>query len=223
RPVSRNLSTVLLEAAQNEPSHGITYEAPDGTELHQSYGELLNEAAAILGGLRARGLTPGDHVLLQIPDNRDLIPAFWGCVLGGVVPVPLGVPPSYHEPGSGVSKVLHAWQMLRKPLIVTGGELAHETEHLKLTMNQLEIRTARIEDLPRAQPNSSWHDSSPSDVALMLLTSGSTGQPKGVLLTHHNVIAYSAGAAQMNRFTRNERSLNWFPLDHVGAIVMCHI
>src|SRR5262245_42541463 len=80
RNVPRNLSIVLRGAALNEPSHGITYVRHDGTELHQSYGGLLDEAAAILGGLHARGLTPGDHVLLQIPENRDLIPAFWGCV-----------------------------------------------------------------------------------------------------------------------------------------------
>jgi long-subunit acyl-CoA synthetase (AMP-forming) len=45
------------------------------------------------------------------------------------------------------------------------------------------------------------------------------GMPKGVILTHHNILSMTAGTVAMNHFTQQEVTLNWMPLDHVGAIV----
>ncbi|WP_344098253.1 AMP-binding protein, partial [Streptomyces stramineus] len=63
----------------------------------------------------------------------------------------------------------------------------------------------------------------PEDVILMLLTSGSTGLPKAVQLTHRNVLTRAAATAEMNALTDQDVSFNWIPLDHVTGVVMFHL
>ena len=67
------------------------------------------------------------------------------------------------------------------------------------------------------------HDCQPNDTALMCLTSGSTGRSKFVMLSSYNVISRSAGSNQKNQFTKDDISLNFLPLTHVGSIIMLHI
>ncbi|MEO1396834.1 MAG: beta-ketoacyl synthase N-terminal-like domain-containing protein, partial [Cyanobacteria bacterium J06634_5] len=63
----------------------------------------------------------------------------------------------------------------------------------------------------------------PDQIALMLLTSGSTGNPKGVLLTHQNLRVSAAGMATVNGLSAADTTLNWMPLEHVASLVMFHI
>ncbi|NEP54105.1 MAG: AMP-binding protein, partial [Moorea sp. SIO3C2] len=74
---------------------GITYIQADGSEQYQSYQDLLLDAKRILAGLRQWDLKPQDKVILQLEEGHDFIPAFWGCLLGGFIPVPLSIAPTY--------------------------------------------------------------------------------------------------------------------------------
>jgi hypothetical protein len=86
------LSAALLRTALEIPSEGILYLKADGSEIVQSYKALLNEAERIKAGFCQLGLKPQDKVIFQINHNWDFIPAFWGCILGGFVPVPISTP-----------------------------------------------------------------------------------------------------------------------------------
>ncbi|MGZ5780900.1 MAG: SDR family NAD(P)-dependent oxidoreductase, partial [Burkholderiaceae bacterium] len=80
-----------------------------------------------------------------------------------------------------------------------------------------------ITSLYEAEPAHDFHHGASDDVALIMLTSGSTGLPKGVQLTHANLIGRTLGSAQMNGFHSDMVSLNWMALDHVGGIIYFHI
>lgn len=144
-------------------------------------------------------------------------------MLGGLVPVPLPVAPAYQEAShSAVNKLLNAWQMLDAPLVLTSAAIAQDIRALRRG-DATELRVAAIEALRQCAPDRRPHEAAPDDVTLLLLTSGSTGQPKAVMQSHHSLLCRSIGTTQMNRFSSQDISLNWMPLDHVGGIVMFHL
>ncbi|MEH1813015.1 MAG: SDR family NAD(P)-dependent oxidoreductase [Nostoc sp.] len=217
------LPEVLQTAAQQVKSAGIIYLLPDGTELRQSYAELLEVAERILAGLRKLGLKPKNKVILQMELSRDIIPAFWGCILGGFVPVIMEVPPTYRESNKVVDKLCHIWQFLDSPVILTTEILKPEIELLSQWLPTERLKIGTIEVLKNNIASKQYHHSQPDEVALFNLTSGSTGIPKCVQLTHKNLISRARGANQLNQHKREDVILNWLPFDHIGSISDWHI
>ncbi len=219
----RLLHDTLAAAARTFPQHGATYITTTGGTIVQSYPELLDEAERVLASLRAQGLSAQDLVLFQLDQNQDFIPALWGCILGGFVPVPLATAAAYNEMNAAVSKLQHTWEMLNKPLLITTQGLAPQIAAMAQMLGLEGFRYAVIEELRHAAPDHNWHQSEPSDLALLMLTSGSTGRPKGVMLNHANLIDRALGSRQMNGFTAEDISLNWMPLDHVAGLIYFHL
>ncbi|MDB9511354.1 SDR family NAD(P)-dependent oxidoreductase [Kamptonema animale CS-326] len=218
-----NLTQALQQAAIHSPHQGIVYIESNGKESVQLYPDLLEEAQRIVCGLRKLGLKPQDKVIFQFDRNQDFIAAFWGCVLGGFVPVPIAIAPTYSESNGSVTKLHHAWQMLEQPTILTNEKLAPSILALSKTWGVDSIQIETIEELQIGTPDKRAENSNPDDLALLLLTSGSTGMPKGVMQSHRNLLSRSASTSQINNFNNKDISLNWMPLDHVGGLVMFHI
>ncbi|MCY7765553.1 non-ribosomal peptide synthetase [Bacillus inaquosorum] len=210
-------------AAELGDTKGIIYLQPDGTEVYQSYGRLWNDALRIVKGLRQSGLKAKQNVILQLGDNSQLLPAFWGCVLAGIVPAPLAVPPTYAESSSGTQKLKDAWTLLDKPTVITDQDMHQEMIDWAREQGLGGFRAIAVEDLLSAEAETDWHQSSPEDLALLLLTSGSTGTPKAVMLNHRNIMSMVKGIIQMQGFTREDITFNWMPFDHVGGIGMLHL
>ncbi|MFB2837777.1 SDR family NAD(P)-dependent oxidoreductase [Floridanema evergladense] len=214
------LAQVLETAAHQWAEKQLVYIHADGSETIQTYKELLLDAQKILAGLRKLGVNPQDKIIFQIDGSQDFIPAFWGCILGGFIPVPIAIAPTYEQINNTVSKLHKAYEMLDKPLILTSTKLAADIEKLPKLLNiQERFKIETVDNLRQNEPDSNIHQSHPEDLALLLLTSGSTGTPKAVMQSHRSLLSMTAGTAQMNQFNHQDIILNWMPLEHVGAIV----
>jgi acyl-CoA synthetase (AMP-forming)/AMP-acid ligase II/NAD(P)-dependent dehydrogenase (short-subunit alcohol dehydrogenase family)/acyl carrier protein len=215
----RLLGETLKHSAERHPDHGLRI-ILNRSELFFSYPELLDRAHRVLGGLQRAGLGPGDRVIFQFIENQDFLIAFWACILGGVVPAPLS--PSRPGMSTTASKLGHAWKILDASMVLCTRELLPHIKELLGSLNLPEARVECVEDLSQSDVGES-HIGDAEDLALIMLTSGSTGVPKAVMLSHRNLIRRSAGSAQMNGFSSNAVTLNWMPLDHVAGIVYFHL
>ncbi|MGN9809376.1 AMP-binding protein [Micromonospora sp. BQ11] len=227
----RTLGEALVRAADLPPNGHLTYIADDGSESRQTYGDLLRNASRVLAGIHghAHGPVTGDRILLQIDRPQSMLAAFWACVLGGYVPVPVSADPPPAAGMSAAELLAGVWDVLgRRAWVVTGDAAGAGTPVDASRPPAWRDRLlGSVAELRRrgAQPGRAvaFHRADPDDVAVLLLTSGSTGLPKAVRLTHRNILSRAVAAAQVRGLTAANRSFNWMPLDHVGGLAMFHV
>ncbi|MEW1871965.1 amino acid adenylation domain-containing protein [Streptomyces caelestis] len=221
-PSVASWAEALRRAAERDRGD-IVHVHADGSEHRRRYASLIPEASRVLAGLRRAGLRPGDRVILQCDASEDFLAVLWGCVLGGFVAVPLTVPASYDTPSAALTKLEGIWRMLGRPWIVCSADREAGLRALAARQNWTGPRLTTADALREAPEDRDWHPAEPDDLLLMLMTSGSTGLPKAVRLTHRNVLTRSAATEQMNGLGADDVSLNWIPLDHVTGVVMFHL
>jgi acyl-CoA synthetase (AMP-forming)/AMP-acid ligase II/NAD(P)-dependent dehydrogenase (short-subunit alcohol dehydrogenase family) len=219
----RTLQDALRRAAADGAGRGVTYVLTDGATVTETYAGLLARAQRVLRGLRDAGVRPGESVLLQLDDARGFVGAFWACVLGGFLPAPVGVARDHSVEDAATRKLASAWRLLGRPLVVTESRLRGPVAALAATWDGGAARVEAVEDLGAGSEDARWHPVTPADPALDLLTSGSTGVPKCVRHRHRSVAAMSRAWQLTGPFDERDVSLNWMPLDHVGATVMYQV
>lgn len=205
-----NIVDLLLRAARLHPHTGVRFIAAESEHkgAFVTYPELLDEARRILGGLRARGYRSGMKVALLLEHASDFIPAFWACALGGFVPCPLV--PIRNDPERWAKHLAHVDTLLDHPLLVTTEALNNDLPGGASAVNLNALRASL--------PDASTHVAQPSDPAVFVLTSGSTGNSKAVVLTHGNLLASMAGKNDRQQLAGADVTLNWISFDHVAAL-----
>jgi acyl-CoA synthetase (AMP-forming)/AMP-acid ligase II/acyl carrier protein len=216
--------TELFEANRNVP-RSIIYLEGEFDERKVTYGELHARALGILYRLQKLGAKSGDKLILFLNDNEQFIDAFWAAILGGIVPVPVAI---------GISdehrhKLLRIARQLDDPFIYTERKFfdrigtfatqAGETE----TVTRLQKRAFFVDELDDVSRPGEPHRAEPDDVAFIQFSSGSTSEPKGVVLTHGNILANWRGATEAAGFNTDDVALSWMPLTHDMGLIGMHI
>ncbi len=215
----RTLTDCLTSSARYHADRGILCQHPDGREDFLAYGHLIRAASQVLARLRELGVSEGDPVIFQLPDAMDFMRVFWACQLGGFVPVPMPPVDDFSPESSSLNKVRQVTAGLPGATIISAGATAAAFSELE---DRGQMRSDSIDGWVGLAPATEFSSRSPDEPALFLLTSGSTGVPKIVPLSHRNLLAMSLGTVQMNGFSPGDVALNWMPLDHVGACVFLH-
>lgn len=215
------LGDMLARAADRFSGKRVFHVGEAGT-IEKSYAELLDDGRRIAGGLRRCGIKPGEQVLLQLENTAEFLAGFWGCVLGGFVPVPLAIASAYVTENAAVKKWRQAWDFFDHPMVLAGERLATLLRRLGEELEMPGLRVTAIQTLADDEP-ADVHQAAPDDLALLLLTSGSTGSPKAVMHTHRTLIASCVASCSFGQRSERDVTVNWMPLDHVGGIAFCHL
>ncbi|MFG1320381.1 SDR family NAD(P)-dependent oxidoreductase [Xanthobacter autotrophicus] len=217
----RTLTEALLRMAERAGDTGIVFEGA-GPSRRLTYAVLLEEARRIAGGLKAAGLEPGDTAILQVPDLRAHLPAFWGCVLAGVQPVTVAVSATFAERTALVAKLINAWELLGRPVVLAPAALAAPLAELARFADAAPHVLA-LEQLSSHPPLETVHAAAPGDVLFLQLSSGSTGTPKCIQIIHGGVVAHIHATVRVNGYCASDVALNWLPMDHVVPMLTWHL
>lgn len=214
----KTLTAVLDWHAQqhSDQCHAIIL-GDGGEEFRLSYGELAAEAHGIAAGLLHLGLASGDRVSLMLPTGKDYLAAYFGCLYMGAVPTPI-YPPV--RPAELMQHLRRQAGILRnadaKLLIVD--ERVHAAGRLLQLKVGTGIRLRMVSDLAR-EAAEALPDTRGTELALLQYTSGSTGDPKGVALTHANLIANIRAIAEVVAPTPDDVFVSWLPLYHDMGLI----
>ena len=209
------LPALLRRAASGFPDMGIHYVREDCSETIQTYPELLGQATALAGGLHSMGLKPGDMAIIATENNQETITLLWGCFMAGIVPTILQPPVSFTEHNPSAIKLMNVFRQLGNPIVFTGKGAACEN-------NELAERIFPYSQIPNIE-GSPAIDPGLDDLAFIQFSSGSTGEPKGVMLTHRNIALNIEGIIQGINLQTIDNGGNWMPLYHDMGLIGYHL
>jgi acyl-CoA synthetase (AMP-forming)/AMP-acid ligase II len=222
--MSAHTLTELLEANRGAARH-ISYLEGERETRSVAFGELYERALAILHRLQRLGARPGDKLILFLSSNEPFIDAFWAALLGGIIAVPVapGISDEHRH------KLLRIAAKLKSPYIYTEQRLLERVgatagdAHELATLEALRARAFLVDELEQLGRAGKLHRARAADVAFIQFSSGSTGDPKGVVLTHANLLANIRGVTQIARFNQDDVSLSWMPLTHDMGLIGFHL
>jgi acyl-CoA synthetase (AMP-forming)/AMP-acid ligase II len=193
-----------------------------------TFGEAYTQAAAVAEHLRDKaGLQPGDRAVLVYPPALSYATAVMGCLMAGVVPVPVYPtdPFKLQHDLTGFTRLVADCQ---PKTILTNGEF--NMLRRAGSIKDMLMRTGTVwPDLPwrttdrlgRVGQSFSPHRAHPGDIALLQYTSGSTSAPKGVILTHANIMGEIADNARSIGLNRDAIGVTWVPQYHDLGLICC--
>ena len=204
-----NLASLVDDFARHGSQIAIV--APRGLRRrHVSYGELANLCHRFAAELVRRDIVKGDRVLICGDNGPEWIGAFFGCVLRGVLPVPIDV--------AGTADFIRRVEREVTPKLIVG-----ESQNLAfLRLNAPLLFFHSFEELITTETAAAIPDLAGTDALQIVFTSGTTGDPKGIVHTHNNVLASLRPIEmEMQKYLKYERVfhpirfLHTLPLSHV--------
>jgi acyl-CoA synthetase (AMP-forming)/AMP-acid ligase II len=178
-----------------------------------TYGRLWEQSGRFAAALTRAGLRPGDKVCAIYPTCAEFFYTFFGALRIGAVPVPI-------YPTLGVEATARIFRDSEAKAVATVGWFRQGVD--ESVAQAPEVRTVlEPPDLDVAAPPPALHPAAEDDLAFLQYTSGSTGQPRGVMLTHGNVMSTVRLMAEAAGLTAGDRVVSWLPLYHDMGLIGC--
>jgi len=195
----------------------ITFIAGDDSE-QASWAQLHAEARGVAAGLQARGILPGDHVALLGPTTRKLVTAIQGIWLTGATLVTMPLPMRMGALEQFIEQTRNRIRRSDSKVVVIDAELAAFVEPVEgdppfISLDDFFVADAASGDdylRPASDPDS---------LAVLQFTSGSTSEPKGVMLPHANICHNLDGAFEAAQLSHDEVIVSWLPLYHDMGLI----
>lgn len=220
RPTAAATLVDVLEwhvSAHPDRTHVLFYRSADTTET-LTYGGLLASARRLARGLRGHDLPPGRAVAIMLPSGFDFFAAYFGALIAGGVPVPLYPPVAPTRLAEELRRQSGILGNCQAPILITVAEAKLPARLLKARVDTLQA-VVTVGELAAAGPESALPAVAAQDSALLQYTSGSTGNPKGVVLTHANLLANIRAWSQAIEIGPGDVCVSWLPLYHDMGLI----
>jgi 1-acyl-sn-glycerol-3-phosphate acyltransferase len=197
----------------------IIFLAEAGDE-HISYSQLHAGAAAVAAGLRGCGLLPQQTVAIMLPTSADYFFSYFGILMAGGIPVPIYPPARLSQIEEHIRRHTGILENAQATLLVTVPQAMTVARLL-----EAEVPTLRQAITVAELMRSGTHEMAPSptadaeDIAFIQYTSGSTGNPKGVVLTHANLLANIRAIGAAIHIKTTDVFVSWLPLYHDMGLI----
>jgi acyl-CoA synthetase (AMP-forming)/AMP-acid ligase II len=209
---ARTLAGLLRARAQSRGERlALRYRDGDGWDS-RTWGETWEEARAVAAALHARGVRPGDGVLLLVPEVRACVRALLGVWALGAVPSILGVPYRLADLGAYLEQLRGTARRLQARALILSESLAGLADGQGREGLALIPADPLVEE-GRASPFHPEPDAAPGP-CLVQLTSGSTSEPRGVVLSHEKVLLHLESMSRALPLPGNAVAVSWLPLHH---------
>lgn len=221
------LYKTLVEALEKVQTgkKGITYIEGTDQENTVTYHQLYKRALALLKVFQEKGLSTGDELIILTNNNEVFLEAFWACLLGAIVPVPVAVGMSDEHR----AKLLRIFEKLEHPHIYTDEKNYArlnkylESNNFNVTAKTLKAKTILVEQIGDISAPGIQANIAPDTRAFIQFSSGSTSEPKGVILTHRNLMANIYSIGEKGGYQAEDIDLSWMPLTHDLGLIGFHL
>lgn len=229
-----SILTSFRNLYENNPDKLLFTFVGDDGEDSETLGvrELAVAVDGIARSLRSWGLAPGDRAVLVYPPSLDFLKAFMGCLAAGVLPVPVYPPNPFRlkrdlatfnaiVAGSGATAALTngAFDRARRVGSVAGLLGRPEQRWPRIPWYRTDRRPGGDRPGNGFDPDSWQEPADPGETAFLQYTSGSTGVPKGVMVTHGNLVHEIAANVTDLRLNPGTRGVFWLPQYHDMGLV----
>jgi acyl-CoA synthetase (AMP-forming)/AMP-acid ligase II len=220
-PHFSTVSEAIANIGTHSPDQGFTFQNLRGDEVFFSFIELEQHTAKRAAAIQEMGLGQGDRVGLIIIEPEDFILTFLACLRIGVIPVPLYPPLSFGALDAYVERTSKVLSSSRAKLLLVSSRLQNVLWNLVDQVDSLETLLA-AEKLKNAVGTPTYPNITPESIAFLQYTSGSTADPKGVIVTHGSLIANTEVTVREGlqlTLEKNDKCVSWLPLYHDMGLI----
>jgi 1-acyl-sn-glycerol-3-phosphate acyltransferase len=228
---AQTLTEILRLRGRAEPgrAHIELYDENDAIRTI-TFGELYDRASAVGMELRRRGLDPGQTVAIMLPTSADFFFTFAGILLAGGIPVPIYPPFRADRIAEYATRQSNILKNAEVRFLMTWRQAEGLANLLKPRVPTLRevLNVEKLGDGPAAKQNAPpngkpvehlAHHARGEDIAFLQYTSGSTGSPKGVMLTHANLLANIRSIISGVNVQPDDVAVSWLPLYHDMGLI----
>jgi 1-acyl-sn-glycerol-3-phosphate acyltransferase len=197
--------------------HVLFYKSADEVD-EIDYATLARGAQEVAVGLIERGIERQQTVAIMLPTSLEFFYSFFGVLLAGAIPVPIYPPARPSQLEDHLRRQSAILDSAQAAMLITIAEARLLAQFLRSQVASLR-EVVTVGELRRSQTTARLPQPHPEDIAFIQYTSGSTGNPKGVVLTHANLLANIRAWGKAVEFGPDEVAVSWLPLYHDMGLI----